>query len=141
MLKHFARSVALTLLVSLVSSCGQTPPAPNTAAGTYTGNIQRLFNAINYSGPASMTITSGNTMTGTWSVAPFNSAGAMPPFIVNLSGTVDSAGVLTGNGSIGATANVMPLTGNVVISTGTVSGTYDFSGGVLPFPGTFSLAR
>ena len=139
MLKYFVRLLAATSILFLAGCCCFTP-AP-TAAGTYTGNIQRLFNAINYSGPASMTITSGNTMTGTWSVSPFNSAGAMPPFVVNLSGTVDSAGVLTGNGAIGATANVMPLTGNVVISTGTVSGTYNFSGGVLPFPGTFSLRR
>jgi hypothetical protein len=139
MLKHFVRLLAASSLLFL-AACACFPPAP-TVAGTYTGTITRLYNAILYSGPASMTITSGNAMTGTWSVAPFNSAGAMPPFIVNLSGTVDSAGVLTGNGAIGPTANVMPLTGNVVISTGTVSGTYNFSGGVLPFPGTFSLRK
>ena len=139
MLKNFVRLLAAAALLTL-AGCHTPPPAP-TVDGTYTGNIQRLFNAINYSGPASMRITSGNSMTGTWSVTPFNSAGAMPPFVVNLSGTVDSAGVLTGNGAIGATANVMPLTGNVVISTGTVSGTYNFTGGVLPFPGTFSLRK
>ncbi len=139
MLKNFVRLLVAVSLLFLAGCCC-IPPAP-TVAGTYTGRIQRLYNAINYSGPASMTITIGNTMTGTWSVAPFNSAGAMPPFVVNLSGTVDSAGVLTGNGALGATANVMPLTGNVVISTGTVSGTYNFTGGVLPFPGTFSLAK
>ena len=139
MLKHFVRLLAASSLLFLAGCCC-IPPAP-TIAGTYTGNIQRLYNAINYSGPATMTITSGNAMTGTWSVAPFNSSGVMPTFVVNLSGTVDSAGVLTGNGAIGATTNVMPLTGNVVISTGTVSGTYNFSGGVLPFPGTFSLRK
>ena len=139
MLKNYVRLLAAAALLTL-AGCHTPPPTPSVN-GTYTGNIQRLFNAINYSGPASMTITSGNTMTGTWSVAPFNSAGAMPPFVVNLSGTVDSAGILTGNGAIGATASVMPLTGNVVISTGTVSGTYNFTGGVLPFPGTFSLRK
>jgi hypothetical protein len=139
MFKHFARLLAVTSLLFL-AGCICIPPAP-TVAGTYTGTIYRLYNAIQYSGPATMTITSANTMTGTWSVAPFNSSGAMPPFVVNLSGTVDSAGVLTGNGAIGATTNVMPLTGNVVTSTGTVSGTYNFSGGVLPFTGTFSLVK
>ena len=139
MLKHFVRLLAAAALLTL-AGCHTIPPAP-TVDGTYTGNIQRLFNAINYSGPASMTITSGNTMTGTWTVTPFNSSGPLPTLVVNLSGTVDSAGVLTGNGSIGAATNVMPLTGNVAISTGIVSGTYNFSGGVLPFPGTFSLRR
>ena len=139
MLKNYVRLLAAAALLTL-AGC-RTPPPTTSVNGTYTGNIQRLFNAINYSGPASMTITSVNTMTGTWSVAPFNSAGAMPPFVVNLSGTVDSAGILSGNGAIGVTANVMPLTGNVVISTGTVSGTYNFSGGVLPFSGTFSLRK
>ncbi len=140
MLKYFVRLLAATSVLFLAGCCCLIPPPP-TIAGTYTGNIQRLYNAINYSGPATMTITSGNTMTGTWSVAPFNSSGAMPTFVVNLSGTVDAAGVLTGNGAIGSTANVMPLTGNVVVSTGTVSGTYNFSGGPVPFPGTFSLVK
>jgi hypothetical protein len=143
LMNYYKYITSLVAAIVLLVGCGggsgdSTPP---TVAGTYIGTIYKLSNAIKYTGPASMTINSSNAMAGTWTISPENSSGPLPTYVVNLSGTVDSAGVLTANGAIGSTTNVMPMTGTVDKVTGKVTASYTYSGGVSPFTGEFTLVK
>lgn len=160
-IKLSARLVVIALSAGLFSACGggadadaplETPsstattaaaPAAtaSTYAGTYTGTIGRVSNASTYDGPASITLTrdvTGNyTLSGTWNVTRTNSSG--PQSITNetLSGTVNSAGVLTATGNI----NLRALTGNVDASTGRITGSFTYAGIASEFTGEFVLAK
>jgi hypothetical protein len=113
--------------------------AEQTTAGTYTGTISGVSSGTTFSGPATMTITTANTMTGTWTIAIPGSGGSAA--LIDLKGSVDGAGKLTANGSFGSNTNVMPMTGSVDTAKGIVSGSYAFSVTGTSFSGVFSLAK
>jgi hypothetical protein len=137
MFKNIFSILALSSCLFLVACGGDG--AEQTTTGAYTGTISGVYSGTTYSGPAIMTISNTNTMTGSWTIALPGSGGSAA--LIDLKGSVDGAGNLTANGTFGANTNVMPMTGSVDTAKGIVSGSYAFSVTGTSFTGVFSLAK
>jgi hypothetical protein len=129
-----------------------TPSSPaSTFTGTYTGRLSWAYNGSTYSGPMNLIVDDNNIITGTWIVTRGNTIDPNPTKLINLTGSVSTAGVLSGNGTTvsttGSIMTVLLLQGNINKTNGTATGTYLHHGygvadGVIgSYTGTFSLTK
>lgn len=147
-----ANTESATTTAASPAASGATPSSPaSTFAGTYIGRLGWVYVGSTYSGPMSLIVGDNNIITGTWVVTRGNTIDPNPTKLINLTGSVSTAGVLSGNGTTvsttGSTMTVLALQGNVNKTNGTVSGTYTHYGyGVLDgtlgsYNATFSLTK
>jgi hypothetical protein len=134
MLKLISRFFALSLMLSLtlfVAGCGGGGDDA-TLAGTYNGNLTYTSGGSTIAGPASVTISSTNVVSGTWTATQGSTTS-----LVVFTGTVTAGGAFTASGFYSGT-EIIRLTGIATASSGVLSGTYLTAGGGT---GVFSFAK
>ena len=118
-----------------------SPTPVKSYEGAYSGRVGWVYNASTYGGPMNMVLTqngTGNyTVSGSWNVQRNNSSGPQSTTNDIISGTVNSAGVLTASGNV----NIRSITGTVDLATSKITGSYTYDGASGTFTGTFSLAK
>lgn len=132
MLKLIRRTLALGLVLGMsmfIAGCGGSDA---TIEGTYNGQINIPTTMPPYTGAASISISSANVVSGTWTATQGASIG-----LVAFTGTATPAGAFSASGYYGG-SEVIRLTGTANAGNGVLSGTYLFISGAT---GVFSLAK
>ena len=126
---------------SASTTTAASPTPVKSYEGAYSGKVGRLFNASTYQGPMNIVLTqnatNNYTVSGSWNVLHSNSSGPQSTTNDMISGTVNSAGVLTASGNV----NIRSITGTVDLATSKITGSYTYAGASGTFTGTFSLAK
>lgn len=126
MLKRFIQILALATSLTLVacngsststtSANGATEATTLSFAGTYNGSITGV-NA----GPATIVVSSGNVVTGTWTITNRDADGG--PFPITFKGAVDANGKLTAD-ALWISGELVMLFSGQISSSGALTGTY-----------------
>ena len=142
--KKLAQILALAVPLVLVAcggststtSASDTTTTTTAAATTYAGTYKGSVSGVNAGTDASITISSANVVTGTWTITNRGDDG-LGSYVTTFSGSIDSAGVFKADGTFRG-LRAMQFNGKIDLTTGVLSGTwFEYE-----FPekgGTFSL--